>query len=197
MKTTTIVLLGLLVIVQFSLLGTMIHGKENVLRHGQAFRFKTRPIDPADPFQGRFVALGFEHNFIALPKGQHEGLHYKDPIYVSVETSDDGFARLTGWSRTRPTSGSYIKTRYIGPHNDWNAATHTSTNNGMNVELPFDRFYMDEAKAPRAETAVREATRSTNCWTVVRILKGKAVIDDVYVCGQSLRLVAAKGIGLK
>lgn len=197
MKTTALALLGILVAVQFGLLGTMIYGKEKVLRHGEAFRFKTRPIDPADPFQGRFVALGFEHNYITLPKGNPADLHYREPIYASVETDDDGFARLTEWSRKRPTSGAYIKTRYIGPHNDWNAATHTSTNCGMNVDLPFDRYYMDEAKAPRAETAVREATRSTNCWAEVRILSGRAVIDDVYVCGQSLRVVATKGIRLK
>ncbi len=50
---------------------------------------------------------------------------------------------------------------------------------------------MDEAKAPRAERLAREATRSTNCWVAVRILDGKAVIEDVFAEGRSLRDLAA------
>jgi LysM repeat protein len=39
---------------------------------------------------------------------------------------------------------------------------------------------------------LREATRSTNCWVTVRILNGKAAIENVYAAGQSLREMAAE-----
>ena len=51
---------------------------------------------------------------------------------------------------------------------------------------------MDEAKAPRAERMARDAGRTTNCWAEVRILDGRAVIDDVYIQGRSLRVLAAE-----
>ena len=63
---------------------------------------------------------------------------------------------------------------------------------GVRIDIPFDRFYMDEAKAPRAERIVRNSTRSTNCWVNVRILDGKAVIEDVFAEGQSIRDLAAE-----
>ena len=192
MKATTLSLLSVLIVIQVAVLGIMIHGKEHVLRAGEQLRFKTRPIDPADPFQGRYVALGFEHNFIPPPKGEPRDLQHHEPIFALLESGDDGFARFTGWSRERPETGVYIKTRYLGPHSFWDPAKSNLVSRGMNIALPFDRYYMDEAKAPRAEAAVRDATRSTNCWAEVRILRGKAVIEDVVACGQSLRTIAAE-----
>ena len=45
---------------------------------------------------------------------------------------------------------------------------------------------MDETKAPLAEIRAREATRNEDCWVAVRILNGRAVIEDVIAEGQSL-----------
>lgn len=184
-------LLTLLILAQLAVLASMIRGKERILRDGEAFRFKTRPIDPADPFQGRYVALGFEDDHIP-PIGLSGGLRYREPIYAALETGGDGFARFTGWSRERPAAGAFLRTRYLGASTRWDPATQQMTNVAFRIEIPFDRFYMDEAKAPRAEQAVRDATRSTNCWATVRILNGKAVVEDVFAQGQSLRELAAQ-----
>jgi len=51
---------------------------------------------------------------------------------------------------------------------------------------------MDEVKAPRAERLVWEATRGTHCWAEVRVLNGKAAIEEVFVEGQSLQNLAEK-----
>ena len=67
-----------------------------------------------------------------------------------------------------------------------------NNNNTFRIDIPFDRYYMDEAKAPRAERLVRESTRSTTCWVNIRSLDGKAVIEDVFAEGQSLRDLAAE-----
>ncbi len=192
MKKQTLTLLAILICTQLAVPFTMIWSKEKILRDGELFRFKTRPIDPADPFQGRFVRLGFQNDYIPCPKDHKPELRHKEAVYLILETGSDGFAKPVDWSREKPTDGNYLKTRYAGIRSDWNRDTRKRTHQGLRFAYPFNRFYMDETKAPRAEKLAREATRSTNCWANVRILNGNAVIEDVFAEGKSLRELAAK-----
>ena len=192
MKNLNLAILGILILAQIAVPFSMIQTRENVLRNGEVFRFKTQPIDPADPFQGRYVRLRFEDDFVPCSKEDKPDLNYREPIYALIETDADGFARFTEWSREPPASGHYLKTRYTGMKQNWNRDTKTRIHKGIRIDLPFDRYYMDEAKAPRAERLAREATRSTNCWASVRILDEKALIEDVFAEGQSLRDLAAE-----
>lgn len=192
MKKLFMVLLITLIAAQFALPMYLIQRKEKILREGDVFRFKTRPIDPADPFQGRYVRLAYQDDYIPWPKEDSVELDYKARIYVSIETGEDGFSRFTGWSSARPDSGPYLSTRYLGRSHQWDPVIRKSQYKGLRINIPFDRYYMDETKAPRAEVLARDATRSTNCWAEVRILEGKAVIEDVYAEGQSLRVLAAE-----
>ncbi|NLC79623.1 MAG: GDYXXLXY domain-containing protein [Lentisphaerae bacterium] len=192
MKFLSVALLSLLVVAQFAVIGSMIRSREHILREGQAFRFRTRPIDPADPFQGRYVSLNFENDFVPAKSGDTAGLRYRSPIFVGVEADSKGFARFSGWSRTKPATGAFLKTRYLGEHSRWDQKKKLSVSQGLRIGIPFSRFYMDEAKAPRAEVAARDSTRSTNCWATVRILNGQAAIEDVFAKGQSLRDIAAQ-----
>ena len=192
MKKTLISLLGVLVLAQLAVLASMIRGRERILLEGEAFRFKTRPIDPADPFRGRYVWLGFEENYIPLPQGATTDLNDRETIYATITNDAEGFAHFDGWDRDRPAAGAFLKTRYLGDHTIWNEVAKQSIRKGLNIAIPFDRYYMDESKAPRAEQAVREATRSTNCWATVRILNGKAVVEDVVAQGQSLRTLTTR-----
>ena len=192
MKKFSVIILGILIAAQFAIPISMIKNWENILRNGELFRLKTRPIDPADPFQGRYVWLGFENNYIPYSKEEHPDIAYKAPIYATIEHGEDGFAHFTEWHREKPTKGHFLKTRARGHRYDQNLATKESIYKGLRLDIPFDRYYMDEAKAPRAERLTREATRSTNCWVNVRILNGKAVIEDVFAEGESLRDLAAE-----
>ena len=40
----------------------MIFNKEAVLAQGKDYRFKTAPIDPYDPFRGKYIDLYYEAN---------------------------------------------------------------------------------------------------------------------------------------
>jgi uncharacterized membrane-anchored protein len=192
MKKLSLIALGLLIIVHLAVPMYMIRDRENTLRNGERFKFKTRPIDPADPFQGRYVLLGYKDAYIPWPEDKDPDLEYKARIYVNIEIGADGFARFTDWSLTEPDSGNYLASRYLGRDWRWNPETRSNDYKGLRIKIPFDRFYMDEAKAPRAEILARDAARTTNCWAEVRIREGKAVIEDVYAEGQSLRVLAAE-----
>ena len=80
-----------------------------------------------------------------------------------LETGEDGLAHFADWSGEKPADGRFLKTRYIGSRSDWNRGTQTRTYKGIRLDIPFDRYHMDEARAPRAERLTREASRSTNC----------------------------------
>ena len=192
MNKTSAFLLAVVILVQFAVIAALIRGKERILREGDVFLFKTLPIDPSDPFQGRYVQLRFEANRISGKNGQDSGLSYKEPLYALIETGADGFAFFSGWRRDKPASGAFLRTRYLGDQGEWDQAGRRSAQKAIRISLPFDRYYMNEAKAPQAEKAVWETTRGTNCWASVRILQGKAVVEDVFVRGRPLRDLAAQ-----
>ena len=192
MNKFLILLMLLLVALQFAVPTHMIKSREKVLSKGELFRFKTQPIDPADPFQGRYVQLGFQQTIIPISDGAKEELMYNEPVYVMIEEDDQGFARFTSWSREQPLSGSYLKTRYQYEAREWDGEARIHVTTGYRVDIPFDRFYMDEKKAPVAERLVRGRETSTNCWADVRILNGKAVLEDLKLNGVSMRDAVAK-----
>jgi len=190
MRTIVLLVLGIVVALQLLVPASMISKHERILRTGELYRFKTEPIDPADPFQGRYVRLGFENDYIPGTNEKEQAPEYNERVFVTLATNADGFCRLTGWSRTKPETGAFLKLTYFGPKHDWNRQARTYK--GLWFRLPFDRFYMEEKKAPRAETLVREGTRNTNCWATVRILNGAALIENVYVGGTPIRELAVQ-----
>ena len=192
--STRVILFALTVLAQFALPVHMIRDRETVLREGTRYRFKTQPIDPADPFQGRYVWLSIEQDYIACKESTANQIDYKTPGYASIAIDNDGFAYFKDWHTTKPTTGDYLATRAQGKAHTWEIGADDrrhSTFKGMRIEIPFTRFYMDETKAPRAEILARDATRHGDCWVEVRILNGKAVIEDVAAVGQSLRDLVA------
>lgn len=194
MKKLSLIVLGVLIAAQLAVSFSMIKSRENVLRNGQLFRFKTRPIDPADPFQGRYVRLDVRNDHILCSEAEESELAPRQQLYAIPQTDPDGFACFNAWSLSQPKSNTYLKTRYRWKYTVSDPENKKRIFKGIHIDIPFDRFYMDEAKAPRAEVLAREATRTTNCWVEVHILNGKAVIEDVFAEGQSLSdLVGSEG----
>lgn len=194
MKKLLLISLLVLISIQFAIPFRMIQSRETVLQKGEQFRFKTRPIDPADPFQGRYVQLGIKHDYIPCAKEDPSDFSYKSSVYVLLETNQHGFAQFSHIDRKKPNTDTYLKTRYLGSRTQWNPTTKKHVFLGDKIDIPFDRFYMDESKAPRAERIAQDAARATNCWVNVRIYKGKAVIEDVFVQGESLQDLAGKKV---
>ncbi len=86
----------------------------------------------------------------------------------------DGFARF-GETSVSPPDGPYLTLR---------VAERFST---QSLPLPFDRYYLDEGKAPQAEAEYLKHARDRDAWLVVRILDGEWAIEDLYVGGKSIR----------
>ena len=166
----------LLVLVQLFVPANMIIEQEAILKKGTAYKFKTAPIDPYDPFRGKYVWLSYEDNWVEIDTA--DGWNYFDKVYVEIENDMDGFAKIKSVSRF-PLSGNtsdYIETTISLIQTYEEPAK-------LYVDYPFDRFYMDEFKAQPAEDLVREASIDTSVisYALVKIKNGQAVIENVYI----------------
>jgi uncharacterized membrane-anchored protein len=184
MKQSAIGVFIIIAIVQWLVPGKMIWDKEAVLRKGKIFHFRTEPVDPSHPFKGRYIALSFKENEFTTTSPDSGLFNYGD-AYVLLEKDRDGFAKIKNVVKQKPgTAPDYVQASisYIDRKKD-TAVIH--------LQYPFDAFYMDEYKAPKAEAAYRESTRDSTqkTYAVVSILNGDAVVKDVLINGQSIRQV--------
>jgi uncharacterized membrane-anchored protein len=166
------ILKALLILVaagQLAIPATMILERERTLRDGHPYKFRTQPVDPYDAFRGRFVALRLGPNTVP-----GTNLEARTTVYVTLAEGPDGFVKFTGVSRERPVGQDYLKVKA-----GWSNS----------VQLPFDRFYMEETAAPAAERAYREHSRqggAHDAYVIVRVRDGQGVIENLYVAGQPI-----------
>ena len=170
--------------VQLAVPVSQIWQHEEILRTGRAYKFRTAPVDPYDAFRGRYVALGFDGT--AAPVRAGDLLKYRQSAYARITEGADGFARFPELSVAPPADGDYVRVECI-----WGSPTN------MNFRLPFDKFFMEESAAPRAEQAYwqlgnRRGQTNTTTYAVVRIKGGRGVIEDLYLNGQPVRQYLAE-----
>ena len=173
----------LMVIIQIYVPAKMIFAKEEVIAQGKEFRFKTAPVDPTDPFRGKYIILSFEENAFQVTNA--DDWIPGDPVYVSLGTNASGFAQILGVSREKPSSTEdYVLASIDYIFND-------SLRN-MTIDYPFDRFYMEESKAANAELAYNESAGDTTqvTYALVAVKNGDAVIKDVLINGVPIAEVA-------
>jgi uncharacterized membrane-anchored protein len=170
---------ALLVLLQLWVPAALVVSRENTLRNGVSFKFKTAPVDPTDLFRGKYIYLDFAERGIKL-SGKY-GWDYQEQIFVSLREDKDGFARIKSVSNRKPTNGD--------PYLEANARYAASgKDERMNIEWPFERYYMEESKAPAAEIAYNKVTRDTakTAYALVKIKDGVAVLENVYLDGKPI-----------
>ena len=184
-KTIVLVLFALIMAVQLYVPAKMILDNEEILENGKEFKFRTQPIDPNDPFRGKFVRLYIEEDHIV--KDSTEEWNDSKNVFVLIEEDSLGFARIKDIAETQPASGDYIYTKVYSSYiND--AGRYIS------VDYPFDRYYMEESKAFEAETAYRESNIDSTqvTYVLVSVKEGNAVLKDVLINEESIRDVVLR-----
>ena len=61
-----LLLLGVVALVQLYVPAAMILEREEVLATGKAYKFRVAPVDPNDPFRGKYITLRYRHNTIQV-----------------------------------------------------------------------------------------------------------------------------------
>ena len=161
-----------LAVVQIYIPAQMIFHQEGILKTGKAFKFKTKPIDPSNPFQGKYIRLNFEVDKIYSADTLWNS---DEDIYVLIEDDSLGYARPTNVSSSKPDAGDYVKAKV-----DW----YNSYEKELQFSLPFTEFYMEESKAYDAEKAYTKLQRDSqgkNVYALVYIKNGEAVLTNVFV----------------
>jgi uncharacterized membrane-anchored protein len=165
----------LLALLQLSFPGKLVFDSNKVLWMGTELKFETRPVDPADPFRGRYVALNFAAN--QFEKKAADSWKRNDRVFVLLDRDAQGFARSKGLSAVRPAANElFVKARITYLYD-----------NQITVYYPFSKFFMEESKAPEAERIYREAGEG---YALVKVYQGEAVLQDVVVKGKSLNELA-------
>ena len=154
---------------------SMIAKREAVLKTGAQFKFKTAPVDPYDAFRGRYVALRLEDNYV--PAVKEIKLSRGQTVYALITVDSQGFARFTAAAAARPSNKPYIQTKVLYVSGD-----------KVYLDLPIDRYYMEETAAPAAEKIYQQHAQrgAQDAYVMVRIKYGFAVIESLYVGAQTI-----------
>ncbi len=168
---------------------------ESTLRSGVLYRIRIEPVDPADAFHGRYVAVRPSITVLAddsselgrllqLIQGGARG-------YVVLTLDADGFARVSDVVFTPPAQGDYLEVACV--FDQWSRDTkpgETARRVGYTVCFSFDRYYMNEAAAPMAERRYAEASRrnaTAKAWLTVRVKNGAGVIEGLFIDGDPIK----------
>ncbi len=164
-----------LIVLQIATPVSMIAKRESTLRDGVAFRFKTAPVDPYDAFRGRYVAIRAESNKVSKPDGMN--LKHGQKVYAQLTVDEQGFAQVSQIAMQKPKDAHYLIASVTYP-----------TGNDIGLNLPIDRYYMEEKAAPRAEQAYLEHSRrgKQDAYVTVKVKDGFAVIEGLYVGEQRI-----------
>lgn len=172
-------LLALAIVAQLALPLRYIWRGEQALAQGTPYRLATAPVDPYDPFRGRYVALNFR-DFPRISSSRPG-----EVWYLPIAAGAEGYAQFGAPSRERPASGDYLRLRAQWFQRGW-------------VPPPFDRYYLDESLAPQAERAYRALSRRRpangeaapepiRAELAIRVRDGYAVPEMLYLDGLPVR----------
>lgn len=154
---------------------SMITRRESVLKNGEQFKFKTAPVDPYDAFRGRYVALRIKEDNVKAPQALR--LNPDQSVYALIAVDEQGFGKFTTLTINKPRGVPYIRAKvgYV-------------SGDKVHLDLPIDRYYMEEKAAPVAERIYRQHIRQDklDAYVLVRIKDGFAVIEALYVGGKRI-----------
>lgn len=171
-------LAGLVFLAQLFVPAYMIFEQKQTLSKGVLYKFQVRPIDPYDPFRGRYVVLSFDADRAAKPvidlDDESKKLPHDSWIYASLTNDDDGFAKVQHLT-LEPSNGEadYLRVK----------VKYNQKENLYSFDIPFDRYYSPENKAYAIETNVRSRSRRNEdkVYVAVKIYKGKGTIEDLFI----------------
>ncbi len=176
----------LLAVIQLFIPIRMVVLQERTLQKGVPYKFRTAPVDPNDPFRGKYITLRFEAEQYETQDTTPWQKHEK--VFVFLSKDRQGFASIEQISRKPPldeTDYFQATVSYISLY---------GSRAQIDLRFPFDRYYMEETKAPEAEEAYRSAlqNRQDDIYALVYVKNGKTVLDDVRIGDRSIRAVVSE-----
>jgi uncharacterized membrane-anchored protein len=169
-KSWRLLVFALVGLAQCAVPASLIWKREQTLRHGSVWKLRTAPVDPVDAFRGRYVALQFEVEGQTISPPPNASYH--QTVFVTLRQNPEGFAEIDQVNLSRPAGDDFIEAQLMG----------------KTISLPFDKYWVTERDAPAAEAAYRAQSRrgKQNAFTTVRVFRGDAALDQLYLDGVPL-----------
>lgn len=177
MKKLILPAFALMVLAQWVVPIKMIIDSESVLTAGTAYKFRTEPVDPSDPFRGKYVTLRFD-----AERFETDTIYqYKDgeEVYALLSVDSAGFVRIAKLYPHQPTNqdnGQILKT-VVSYSNSYRGKQTVMLN------FSFDRLYVEESKASEAEKVYWQAQRDSAqvAYAVVKVRNGQGIIEQLMI----------------
>lgn len=177
---------GLLCVIQVGVIVFQIVRYERILNEGEVFYLNVSPLDPYDPFRGRYVTLRFD-TATKAPLAKGESMKMLPKAYAIFEHHDHNDS-IKEIRFIKPAHQSFLEVNVnvakLKGRLDYKD-TKMDLANTIYFSLPFDRFYMREELAPKAEKVLRRNS-GISVRAKLRILEGKGVIEDLMVADTPL-----------
>lgn len=175
----------LVALIQLYIPAKMILDSEDVIDSGIAYKFKTAPVDPTDPFRGKYITLRYKDNSVEV-ENKNDWINGEE-VYVILNMDKDGFAKIKFLSKETPKyKADYLKAKI--------SFVSSGGSNQVRIAYPFNRYYMEESKAEAAEKAYRQSQADTSklTYALVSIKNGEAVLQDVLIGGIPIKDMVEK-----
>lgn len=196
MKAFKGILLVGMVLAQLYILSKMAWDSEMVLENGKTYKFKCAPVDPADPFKGRYVLLNYKDASIELPEFKIQDLNKGDAVFVTFIEDENGYAKIkelfktTDHFETTQLGTAYLKAKIERIGNVQNIPNLKK----VHIRFPFNKYYMEENKAPIAEKIYRDLDneKMNATYALVLIKNSNSVLKNVIIDGNTLVELASE-----
>ena len=184
MKPLKLVLLGVVALAQIAVPARMALGQHAVLTRGEQLKIRCAPLDPVNPFMGRYVELNLfdEIAATAARPGQVRGMHvfWITYAWITYTLDEEGFVKPTALHWARPKDAPSLKVR------TWGGIYEGKTR----FFYPFDRYYMNEKKAPEVDRVLMLSgfsAQAVPAHVTVRVLGDTAVLEELYLDGKPVQ----------
>jgi len=169
-----IVIFGLVVLAQLGVPAAMVWQREQTLKQGRVWKFRTAPVDPVDAIRGRYISLRFAAEEFAAPAKFESS---NKSVYAVLKQNTDGFAEVDHLTTEAAETDNVVPVESAW----WYGGK-------QQVRFPFNKFWVAEENAPAAERAYIENNRreNQNAYVTVRVRRGDAALDRLYIDNQPL-----------
>jgi uncharacterized membrane-anchored protein len=169
-----ILIFGVVALGQLAIPAAMVWQREQTLKQGRVWRFRTAPVDPVDVIRGRYIALRFAAEEFASPAKFEAG---SNSVYAVLKQGTDGFAEVDHLTLEVVRTNDAVPVESVW----WYEGK-------QQVRFPFNKFWVAETNAAAAERAYVENNRrdNQNAYVTVRVRRGDAALDQLYIDNQPL-----------
>ncbi len=152
----------------------MLNNQEAVIKNGTEFHFQTRPVDPYDPFRGKYIDLNFVLNSF---EANYIDPSFKGIAYAEIASDNQGFAKIVSLSKQTYPHKNYLELNIKSVQGD-----------KALFELPFNKYFLNEDLAYTAERSVMTLNNQNKlkCFAKVMIKDGAYALQDVILEDQSI-----------